>query len=283
MVRFVLVLSALATPLTAQETVAAPYQVDGLQYGVTDVGPLVIVPLARAPGPVLQDGNWPMPDPERLARVTLLGSAGWTVGTLHSVERRCEFLCAYEGPQECHWVALIAPASDVAALGTVLAAIPGALQLEGYALRPDTGDPMARLDEGSAGPTVWESWTDEPVTWSVRAFPADHTAITLESRWGDGVQATVEGRACTSSTREWLLSVDCGSVSVLASGGRVLLVSQADYNRPTSEPVARFDHAGSRHYLVRFGAKAQDVLGLLSAEPEGWRARFHPRDWAQIC
>jgi hypothetical protein len=112
---------------------------------------------------------------DSLASMTILGTLGFAHATRVSVERRCEYPCAYERSEACHWTGLYRLEAPLASIGEVVGALPGRLALQDY--------------------------------------------VSLESR----------------------------------------------------------------HYVVQYGAKVQDVIGLVSAEPAGWRARFRGRAWAQIC
>lgn len=275
----------------APAVLSAPYQLEGVQSGGTEIGDpsvQVLVGMGRAPDPESPDVGIPVPDSDALAWMTLLGTDGWVLAALVSIERRCEFMCSYDGPQECHWVGLYSPGGTLAEIGVPVAAIPGQLMLEEFTAltgAPDAPpDNMATLAVGAAPePLLWEPWPDDwSPAYTVSGFDVKAGTLSLQYQNGDQT-GSIDDANCTSVAREWLLTVNCGSVSVLAAGGKPLMLSQADYNSPAAQVMARFDHGGSRHYVVRFGAKAQDVVGLVSGEPAGWRARFRPRDWASLC
>lgn len=145
------------------------------------------------------------------------------------------------------------------------------------------GDPLAGLAPGDRAETLlWGPWDDGEARLRVTRWDPHDGAFAGEVRVA-GHTSPLTAEACESRPHDWLLEVDCGSFALLASGDRPLLLSWADCNLPKVEPLGRFTHDGARHYVVRFGAKAQDVVGLVSAKPAGWRARFRPRDWALIC
>lgn len=286
-----------AAPLSAQAEgsssgvalLLAPYQIDGYERLPSHRGEVgasaVVVGLGRAPDLASPDAGVPIPASNDLEWMTLLGTRGWVHASRVKVERRCEYLCSHDGPEECRWVGLYAP-YGLDDAGEVVAALPGRLELlEFTALEPRSPaiDPMAVLDVAdTSAALLWDGF-EAGMTLRVTDWdPAsDRLAGFLGSAYAD--DQPLEADDCRASAYEWLLAIDCGEFAVLASGGEPLLVSLADYNSPAVEPVARFEHGGSLHYVVRFGAKAQDVVGLVSAEPAGWRARFRPRDWAQLC
>lgn len=273
----------------------APYQVDGyerLPYDGGTVGTeVVVVGFGRAPDLGSPDAGIPLPASEALEWMTLLGTRGWVHAARVKIERRCEYLCSWDGPEECRWVGLYSPQRPDDP-GGIVAALPGRLALTGFtALEPAAVqqpgpiafDPMASLEVTDTSATLlWDSYgagmTFRATEWDAAS---GHISGLLGSDHGEDQR--LEADDCAVAAYEWLLAADCGNFALLASGGEPLLVSLGEYNMPSVEPLARFEFAGSRHYVVRFGAKAQDVVGLVSGEPAGWRARFRPRDWAQIC
>lgn len=282
-----------ALPLSASGQASppldAPWQIEGIELasdGSTDAVQVVIVGLGRAPGPESPDAGGPVPAGDELEWVTLIGTGGFAHASRLSIERRCEFLCGYDGPEECHWVGRYNTHPPLPDIGTLLAAIPGRLDLLDYTtLAPDDGENlMARLAitrADSATELLWGVYDQEA---TLRVDDWEPSTGRFEGVLGTQYsEQTLAAAACRSSAFEWLLAIDCGSFALLAGGGDPLLISQADYNSPKIEPLARFEYAGSRHYVVRVGAKAQDVIGFVSGEPAGWRGRFRPRDWASMC
>lgn len=271
----------------------APWQIEGVELAVeswaegsVDGVQVIVVGLGRAPDLQSPDVGGAAPAGDELEWVTIIGTEGFAHASRLSIERRCEFLCEIGGSEECHWVGRYNTHSPLRGVGTVLAAIPGRLDLTVYTpVLPDDGENlMARLTLPRAKETPSLLWSDldGDVGLAVAEWDqgAGRLAGTLVTPYGNQALAA---DGCRSRAYEWLLAIDCGHFSVLASGGGPLVVSLADYNTPKVEPLARFDYAGSRHYIVRLGEKAQDVIGLVSGEPAGWRARFRPRDWASLC
>ncbi|MFW6083627.1 MAG: hypothetical protein ACODAA_00250 [Gemmatimonadota bacterium] len=279
-----------AAAVSAQTApVSAPYQIDGYErppgHGMDAAASLVVVGLGRAPDLGSPEAGGAIPASGDLEWMTLLGTSGSVFASRVKVERRCEYLCSLDGPEECHWVGLYAP-HGLEDVGEIVAALPGRLDLSEFTpLDPHDAatDPMASLAvaDSSAG-LLWSGYGAgmkfQATKWDLAS---GRLTGSLGSPHGDA--ESLEADDCRATAYEWLLAIDCGEFAVLASGGHPLLVSLGDYNSPAVEAVARFEHGGSRHYVVRFGAKAQDVVGLVSAEPAGWHARFRPRDWAQLC
>jgi hypothetical protein len=273
---------------------SAPYQIDGYEWpggeGVAG-SRLVVIGLGRAPDLGSPYAGVPVPASDQLEWMTLLGTRGWVHAARVKLERRCEYLCDYDGPEECRWVGLYAPQGP-GEIGDIVGALPGRLDLAAFAaleplpLEPRTPqdlDPIARLTAAdTSAALLWDAY-GSGMTLRVTEWGAARGRIVgfLGSDYAD--EQPIEADACRAAAYEWLLAIECNEFAVLASGGEPLLVSLADYNMSSAEPLARFDYGGSRHYVVRFGAKAQDVVGLVSGEPAGWRARFRPRDWAQLC
>lgn len=290
-------------PLAAQTnarhgTVAvlsAPYQIDGYEWPAGQTGDaterMVAIGLGRAPDAGSPDVGIPVPASDALEWMTLLGTRGWVHAVRVAIERRCKYLCDYDGPGECRWVGLYTPQGP-GEVGDIVAALPGRLDLTAFralapvlveSTTPQGLDPMARLTVAdTSAALLWDGYASG-MTLRVTEWNAASGRIAgfLGSEYADDRPVDEDG--CRAGAYEWLLAIECDEFAVLASGGEPLLVSLADYNMSSVEPLARFDYGGSRHYVVRFGAKVQDVVGLVSGEPAGWRARFRPRDWAQLC
>lgn len=295
-VSFIAAASAIgASPVGAAQdavprVVTAPYQIDSVERSIDLYNPapvdVVVVALGRAGDRQSPDAGIPLPDDDDLAWMTILGTRGFVHASRSAIERHCEHLCGDE-LEECHWVGLYGPQTPLEAIGDPVAALPGRLNLTDYVGSDDlagTTDPLASFAPGNSSEALlWGPWDDdgEARLLVTRWDPSDGT-LAGELRF-NGHTSPLSADDCESSPHDWLLEIDCGHFALLASGDRPLLLSHADYNLPKVEPLARFTHGGSRHYVVRFGAKAQDVVGLVSAEPTGWRARFRPRDWALLC
>lgn len=277
-------------------SLSAPYQVDGYEWPAGSSGVagsrLVAIGLGRAPDLGSPEAGVPVPASDELEWMTLLGTHGWVHAARVSIERRCEYLCDFDGPEECRWVGLYAPQAPAGQVGDIVAALPGRLDLADFqaleavpveALTPRDLDPTAMLTAAdTSAALLWDGYASG-MTFRVTDWEAASGRIAglLGSDYSE--DQPIEADDCRAAVYEWLLAIECDEFAVLASGGEPLLVSLADYNMSSAEPLARFDYGGSRHYVVRFGAKVQDVVGLVSAEPAGWWARFRPRDWAQLC
>lgn len=289
----VLSLALLSVPTAgAAQTVAllAPYQIESVETRfetyegeVTYVG----VSFTRAPDSRDHEAGIPASELTSPEFVTIIGDEGWIHAGLLSVEKRCEFLCSTGEGEECHWMGLYVPMAPLADAGVPVAALPGRLDLKEFIrLEPGAGDGdgLARLEISEvAAPMLWERTPDWQPTYRVDAWNAAAGRLDLTIVQPGGDVATMPAKDCQAMSYEWLLRIDCGGLSLLASGGKPLLLSWPDYNSAKAEPIARFHYAGSRHYVVRLGSKAQDLVGLVSGEPAGWRARFRHRDWALLC
>lgn len=276
-------------------SLSGPYQIDGYEWPAGWEGVagsrLVTVGLGRAPDLGSPDAGIPVPASDELEWMTLLGTRGWAHAVRVAIERRCEYLCSPGGPEECRWVGLYAPQGP-GEVGDIVAALPGRLDLTAFralesapieSTPPSALDPTARLTASdSSSALLWDGYasgmTLRVTDWDA---PSGRFAGYLGSDYAD--ERPIEADGCGAAAYEWLLAIECDGFTVLAAGGEPLLVSLADYNVSSAVPLVRFEYAGSRHYVVWFGAKAQDVVGLVSGEPAGWRARFRPRDWAQMC
>ncbi|MDH3297464.1 MAG: hypothetical protein OEM23_02410 [Gemmatimonadota bacterium] len=268
----------------------APYQIESVEtrFDIYDGEmPMIGVAFKRAPDSSDPEAGMASSELAPPEWVTIIGEAGWLHASLSSVEKRCEFPCSLDGGDECHWTGLYVPAGVLADVGTPVAAIPGRLELTEFTrLDEDTGETesLARLEAGGEyAPMLWERTPDWTPAYRVDSWDEATGLLNLTIVQPGGEPQSIPARECRTTPREWLLTVDCGGLSLLASAGRPLLLSWPDYNSAKVDVIARFDYAGSRHYVVRFGSKAQDLVGFVSGEPAGWRARFRQRDWAQLC
>ncbi len=285
-------LSLLAPASVGAQTphLLAPYQIESVEtrfeiYG--DDLPMVVVAFTRAPDSAHPEAGLSASELEPPEIVTIVGEAGWIHAGLTGIEKRCEFLCSLENGEECHWTGLYSPLGPLAEIGTPVAALPGRLDLTefvGLEAIPEGMDGVAHLQASDeASPLLWERTPDWSPTYRVDTWTAEGGILDLTIIQPTGDSTRVQGGGCESASREWLLAIECNGMSFLASGGKLLLLSWADYNSAKADVIARFDYAGSRHYVVRLGSKAQDLVGLVSGEPAGWRARFRQRDWALLC
>lgn len=280
---------AMLTQDAARQGVSAPYQIESVERRIDRFEQVsveeVVVALGRAGDRQSPDAGVPLPNGEDLVWMTILGTRGFVHASRSAIERRCEHLCGDE-LEECHWVGLYGPQAPLEAIGDPVAALPGRLDLTDYVGTDDLAgatDPLASFAPGdSAEALLWGPWDDGEARLQVTRWDPFDGAFAGEVGFNDHT-SPLAADGCESTPHDWLLEIDCGGFALVVSGDRPLLLSWADYNLPKVEPLARFTHGGSRHYVVRFGAKAQDVVGLVSAEPAGWRARFRPRDWAQLC
>lgn len=273
-------------PAKAGSLLPAPYQVQGVvQYrGDVDRGGdglslgavLVAVDLGGARGKAV-------PTRDALAEITLLGTAGSTVGRLREIVKQCDFLCGDEG-EECHYVALIEVDGSLEALGTPLAALAGRHETAGFAAAAPS-DGAALLDGLAAdlSAPVWDPHLSSNPVFRLRDWQPEAGTATLDLLYGTGEPTAVALRSCRASNQGGLVGLACGSLAMLLADGRPLLVSYPDYNLPAAEVVAGFHSGGLGYRLVRLGLKAQTVFGLLAETPDGWRARIRPRDYALLC
>lgn len=274
--------------IATSQAIRAPYQIDVIErtaerHDTSETR--VVVGLGRARDPGDSETGVSPPDDDALDWMTVLGSRGFVFASRERTERRCEHLCGDE-LEECHWVGLYAPEGPLESIGVPIATLPGRLDLADYLGSVQLQSSSAPLASLAASDTavalLWGPWPEAETQVKVTRWEATTGAFAGAVRSGSAT-SPLTAEQCESKPRDWLLEIDCGSFAVLASGDRPLLLSWADYNLAAAEPLARFVYHGSRHYVIRFGAKAQDVVGLVSAEPAGWRARFRPRDWALIC
>lgn len=264
----------------------APYQVQGVvQYrGDVDRGDdglslgavLVAVDLGAAEGKST-------PSRKALAEMTLLGTAGATVGRLREIVKQCDYLCGGE-EEECHYVALVEVSEPLEGLGTPVAALAGSHEAAGFAAAgsgADTGS-LDRLAAGLSAP-VWDPHLSSKPLFRLRDWKPEAGTATLDLLYGTGEPTAVPLQSCRASDYGGLVGLACNSVALLVADGQPLLVSYPDYNLPAAEAVAGFRSGGLSYRLVRLGLKAQTVFGLLAETPDGWRARIRQRDYALLC
>lgn len=248
-----------------------------------DSGTYMVVDLGQAGGPP--------PNIDETQMWTILGERGWAHGRLADIEKRCEYLCGVEdGAESCYYVALIAPDEDPARIGRPLAATPGTFDLLEYTVLDDGAPPdrhfQLKLSDRFAG-ILKRAYAGSVEEEDYRLDYYDGDAMKLSVRWRNENSEQIyeiEGRKCSAKSYGYfqLTEISCDAFSALA-GDEVLLVSQADYNAPKATPLAEFTVGGSKYYVVRFGAKAEDIVGLVAAAPSGWRGLFQGRGRDLLC
>ena len=258
-----------------------PHQLVGVEgrldelYGDGVTSQRIVVDLGGAVGPPSAF--------ETLREWTVLGAGGWAHAQLVDIEKRCEYLCGTEeGSESCYYVAIIEQAGVTQDIGVMLAALPGSFDLLDYAaLSPR---PVASL-KAVLTPSDRYTGLFENEDYRVIAYDGDTLKLAFRRR-ADGNEHVYEAEAAQCSAEIYgtfkLTSVNCDALSVL-SDGEPLIVSYADYNIPKTIPLAEFTFGNSKYYVVRYGAKAQDIIGLVAAAPWGWRGLFKGRDRALIC
>lgn len=240
-----------------------------------DSTPFIVVDLGEAMGP--------LPAFKPLQEWTVIGADGWVHAQFVDIEKRCEYLCGTEEESEsCYYVAILARKGDAADIGRPLAAVPGAFDLLEYtALAPERlASPEAVLK-----PTDQYTGLFENEDYRVIAYDGDALKFALRYQSGGNEHVhEIEVADCSAQVYGYfkLMSINCNGVSVL-SGGAPLIVSQPDYNIPKAIPLAEFTFGNTRYYVVRYGSKAEDIIGLVAAAPSGWRGLFKGRERALLC
>jgi hypothetical protein len=238
--------------------------------------PRILIDLGRA-----QDRR--LPDASNLREVTIVGTAGVARGTLEDIRKDCEYLCGDEG-EECHYVGIVVLDGPLADIGTPLVALPGDQALADFqAWESAPGMPPAPPAWSVFSPAIWSPYPDYAPGYRVESWDAPSRSLTLAQRAPSGEVLELRGERCESAHDGELLSLSCSGFALLLADGRPLLFSYPDYNLPAAEVVASFTRGGQRHYLVRYGAKAQTVFGLIVRGQEGWQAFFRPKDYALLC
>jgi|GEM_PF-4116813 len=286
-------LSASATPpLTAQEPAAparlggiplpAPYQLIGVEARASTT--LYENQAALSPKHIVIDlgdaeGRAP-PDFEDFQHWTILGERGWAQATKIEFEKRCEFLCGGE-EESCYYVAIVTLNDQSADIGAPLAAIEGEYALEAYAAPSSSALEQLPLEPSDQYTGLFEKE-------DYRVLSAKGDDLRLAFRWRNDSNDhvfEVEAAHCAAHSFEnfGLENTVCGSISILSGDGAPLIASYADYNSSKTIPLVAFDYGGSRFYAVRYGAKAQDIIGIIAATPQGWRGDFKGRERALLC
>jgi hypothetical protein len=270
----------------AEAPLGAPYQVLGaamfrddryrMDTGLGLQPPRILIDLGNA-----QDRG--LPDGASLREVTIVGTAGVARGTLEDIRKECDYLCGDEG-EECHYVGLVVLNGALEDIGTPLIALAGGHELSDF--RPwegSAGMPLSPPRWSVFSPLAWSPYPDYAPAYRIESWDVPSRSLTLAQRDPSGEVVTLRGEQCESAHDRELLSLSCSGFALIVADGRPLLFSYPDYNIAAAEAVAIFTLHGRVHYLVRYGAKAQTVFGLIARGPEGWQALFRPKDYALLC
>jgi hypothetical protein len=270
----------------AEAPLGAPYQVLGaamfrddryrMETGLGLQSPRILVDLGNA-----QDRG--LPDAASLREVTIVGTAGVARGTLEDIRKECDYLCGDEG-EECHYVGLVVLNGALVDIGTPLVALAGGHELSDF--RPwegTTGMPPAPPRRSVFSPLAWSPYPDYAPAYRIESWDAPSRSLTLAQRDPSGEVVRLQGEQCESAHDGEILSLSCSGFALIVADGRPLLFSYPDYNIAAAQAVATFTLHGQVHYLVRYGAKAQTVFGLIVRGPEGWQALFRPKNYALLC
>ncbi|MDH3283686.1 MAG: hypothetical protein OEQ13_03025 [Acidobacteriota bacterium] len=270
-------------PSRAGEPLPAPLQIDAVEQVLSDrTGlevPLVVVDLGAA-----KDRK--VPARADVARMTVLGTTGASVASLHDVRKVCDFLCGDE-LEECHYVARVSLARPLDEVGTPVAAFVGDREISAF--QPAESDATETpINPGAdfAEVFVRPVWPDDPASAAAYRLDEPEAAdreLRIEYRWPGGEVYSMEDRECSLRRRGRLGELSCSAFAMVLLGERPLLVSFPDYNDPAAEVVASFESGGMRYHVVRLGLKAQTVFGLLYERDGGWHALIRPRDYALLC
>jgi hypothetical protein len=284
---FAVTLSSLRIAAAESGRPPAPYQIDGLVSHKDDhhrVGdglglnaPLVAVDLGQA-----RDAAHP--GSEQFRTMTIVGTAGVARGVLYDIRKICDYLCGDDG-QECHYQALYSLDGPDSAIGTPIAAFPGAHEeVTLTPIAPELGPapPSVSTDRGFAA-LAWSPQGAEGPELSISAWQPAAKELTLKMRWGDAEPFIVEALACSWQHAGPLAELHCNGLAMIFADGSPLLLSYPDYNLAAADVVASLKMNGIASYLVRLGLKAQTVFGIIHRDDTGWRGLFRPRDYALLC
>lgn len=212
--------------------------------------------------------------------MTVVGNAGVGRINLESIGKICEFLCGDEA-EECHYVAYMVPVTELDEIGTPLLALPGDYALTDFTL-PEPQE--VAIDEAlRERGFVRALWPDEEGGYRYRFEPLAGGGLAVEARWGEGDPYRYSSSGCRATKWKGLTTVMCDGMEGILVDGAPALVSYPDYNSPSAQILASFDHGGVTYHLVQLAIKAQTVYGLVVRTDEGWQALIRPRDYALLC
>ena len=261
----------------------APYQIVSVESrapqavyaeGDTPLGPAqIVIDLGEVKGREL-------PAYEELQTWTIIGEKGWSRAAKIEFQKRCDYLCGGED-ESCYYVAIASLADEHADIGAPLGAIKGDYALTEFS--PLIGTPLAALPFTASDQF---SGLFEKEDYRIVSASADNVKLAFRQRneTNDHIYE-VEDAACTALAYEslGLENATCKAISILSGSGVPLIASDADYNSSKTTPLVAFSYSGARYYAIRYGAKAEDIIGLVKAEPQGWRSRFKGRGRALMC
>jgi hypothetical protein len=273
--------AAVPDPGTPPVVLPAPLQVEAVRvaadpYDASTLGPpRVVVDLGGAEGRE-------RPDRAAFEKMTLLGTRGAGGGTLEEIVKVCNYLCSDEA-EECHYVAHVVPAVPIAPLCTVVGAIPGEFEIEGYSPLAADGEPAGAAGVPVAGDFTSPIWPEDNPGGTRHRLRAEGESFVHEYAWGSSPTYEMPVGKCSLRRRGPLDRWVCSGLQALAFDGTPLLVSIDDYNIAEADVLASLEHGGETFFVIRLGLKAQTVHGLLYRDGTGRHALIHPRDYALLC
>ena len=266
----------------ADTALSAPYQVEAVSSlrdrfdESTSLGAQrVVVDLGTAEAT-------PWPDRNVYSTMTLIGTTGTMPASLDEIAKSCETLCG-DDAEECHYVARLVPAGDLAALGDPLAAIADAHDFSDFAVTLE-GSPRPATDLGAL-PSEFTSpiWPPEEQGGARFRFRYHDGSLVLDSAYGASDVQEIALGVCAFFDRGPLVRMVCDGVEALMADSRPILVSFPDYNTASADLFASFVHGGRTYHVVRLGIKAQTIYGLLYQDDGQWHARLRPRNYSLLC
>ena len=221
-----------------------------------------------------------LPAYEELQTWTIIGEKGWSRAAKIEFQKRCDYLCGDED-ESCYYVVIVSLTDEHADIGAPLGAIEGDYALTEFS--PLIGAELAALPFNASDQF---SGLFEKEDYRIVSASADNVKLAFRRRneTSDHIYE-VEDAACTALAYEslGLENTTCKAISILSGSGVPLIASYADYNGSKTTPLVAFSYNGARYYAIRYGAKAEDIIGLVKAESQGWRSRFKGRGRALMC
>jgi hypothetical protein len=259
---------------------APPLQVEGTFWplGSRVLSPdaprrLISVDLGAA-----EDGG--RPALEAGTAMTVFNVLGLWSALVVDVRKSCEFVCAFEEGETCHWQALLAPKLNAHYLGEPLLAIPAQHRVEAY-------EPLfARPAEAAV---AWSPdfatpiWPPHGYDIRIEEWSPEEGLLRATLRLADGQEQAIEDQSCVATKTAGLIALACPTLALLAANGVPLLVSWTDYHAGVALPIARMRIDGREAVLVRYATKVDILHGLLVRDGERWVPLIRQPDYANVC